>query len=146
MGKAPLLRCEKSFCEKNLEVFLCFREFFKVFARFSKRSDVFGPIRIHSDPLGCMRTHSEAFGSVWTFSEYFDIFRIFELCFKVFGNNFYKKLFSRRNIRLLKEVGPRTGRVGPPSFGISYGSISFSQLSGYIVFCILLIRGASPSI
>ena len=29
-------------------------------------------------------------------------------------------------------------------FGINHGSISFGQLSGYIVFCILLIGGASP--
>ena len=36
-----------------------------------------------------------------------------------------------------------TYRVDPPSFGISYGSISFGQLSGYIVFCILLIGVAS---
>ena len=32
------------------------------------------------------------------------------------------------------------------NFGINYGSISFGQLSGYIVFCILLIEGASPPI
>ena len=40
--------------------------------------------------------------------------------------------------------GNMTCRVDPPSFGINYGSISFGQLSGYIVFCILLIGGASP--
>ena len=34
-----------------------------------------------------------------------------------------------------------TGGSGTPSFGINYGSISFGQLSGYIVFCILLIGG-----
>ena len=36
-----------------------------------------------------------------------------------------------------------TCRVDPPSFGINCGSISFGQLSGYIVFCILLTWGAS---
>ena len=44
------------------------------------------------------------------------------------------------------KVGPGTGGVGPTNFGISYGSISFDQLSGYIVFCILLIGGASPPV
>ena len=44
------------------------------------------------------------------------------------------------------KVGPGTGGVGTPIFGINYGSISFGQLSGYIVFCILLIGGASPPI
>ena len=37
------------------------------------------------------------------------------------------------------------GWVGPNSFGINYGSISCGQLSGYFVFCLLLIGGASPS-
>ena len=37
-----------------------------------------------------------------------------------------------------------TCRVDPPSFGINYGSISFGQLSGCIVFCILLIGGLRP--
>ena len=37
-----------------------------------------------------------------------------------------------------------TSRVDPPSFGIDYGSSSFGQLSGYIVFC-LLIGGLRPS-
>ena len=32
------------------------------------------------------------------------------------------------------------------NFGINYHSISFGQLSGYIVFCILLIGGASPHV
>ena len=35
-------------------------------------------------------------------------------------------------------------RVDPPSFGINYGSLSFGQLSGHIVFCILLMRGLRP--
>ena len=48
--------------------------------------------------------------------------------------------------RAFPKVGPGTGGVGPPSFGINYGSISFGQLSGYIVFCILRIGGASPPI
>ena len=37
-----------------------------------------------------------------------------------------------------------TCRVDPPSYGKNYGSISFGQLSGYIVFCILLIGGLRP--
>ena len=37
-------------------------------------------------------------------------------------------------------------KVDPLGFGINYGSISFGQVSGYIVFCILLIGGASPPI
>ena len=41
-------------------------------------------------------------------------------------------------------MGPGTGGVVTPSLGINYGSISFSQLSGHIVFCILLIGVASP--
>ena len=40
--------------------------------------------------------------------------------------------------------GKMTCRVDPPSFGINYGSISFGQLSDYIVFCILRIGVASP--
>ena len=43
-------------------------------------------------------------------------------------------------------LGKMTCRVNPPSFGIMYGSISFGQLSGYIVLCIFLIGGASPPI
>ena len=42
------------------------------------------------------------------------------------------------------KVGSETGRVGPLSFGINYGSISFGQLSGYIVFCTVPILGAKP--
>ena len=55
-------------------------------------------------------------------------------------------------LQQLKRVGPGTqegqiqSRVDPPSFGINYGSVSFGQLSGYIVFCILLIWGASPPV
>ena len=37
-------------------------------------------------------------------------------------------------------------KAGGANFGINYGSISFGQLSGYIVFCIGLIGGASPPI
>ena len=49
------------------------------------------------------------------------------------------------NFRLSHRGGQvQGGWVGPTSFGINYGSISFGQLSGYIVFCILLIGGASP--
>ena len=39
-----------------------FREFFEVFARFSKFSDVFGPVRTCSDAFGCIRIHPGAFG------------------------------------------------------------------------------------
>ena len=42
--------------------------------------------------------------------------------------------------------GSRDRGVWHINFGINYGSISFGQLSGYIVFCILLIGGASPPI
>ena len=35
-------------------------------------------------------------------------------------------------------------RGHPTSFGIIYGSISFAQLSGYIVFCTVPIWGANP--
>ena len=37
-----------------------------------------------------------------------------------------------------------TCRVVPRSFGINYGSISFGQLSAYIVLCILLMDGLRP--
>ena len=36
----------------------------------------------------------------------------------------------------------RARGVWHTNFGINYGSISVGQLSGYIVFCILLIGGA----
>ena len=42
--------------------------------------------------------------------------------------------------------GSRDRGVWHTNFGINYGSISFGQLSGYIVFCILLIGGASPPV
>ena len=45
-----------------------------------------------------------------------------------------------------KNWGQEQNGVDPPSFGISYGSISFGKISGYIVFCILLIGGASPPV
>ena len=48
---------------------------------------------------------------------------------------------------LAPKVWPGTGGVGTPSFCIKYGSISFGQLSDYIVFCILLIGGGfAPSV
>ena len=37
-----------------------------------------------------------------------------------------------------------TCRGDPPSFGINYGSISFGQLLGCIVFCTGPIQGAKP--
>ena len=46
--------------------------------------------------------------------------------------------------RLLEQVGCSTGGVGPPSFGINYATISFGQLSGYIVFCTVPIWEAKP--
>ena len=53
---------------------------------------------------------------------------------------------NARTVEDYKEYGQVLGREDPPRFGINYGSISFDQLSGYIVFCILLIGGASPPI
>ena len=58
-------------------------------------------------------------------------------------------MMANSDICLVKDsqmLGKMTCRVDPPSFGRNYGSISFGQLSGYIVFCILLIKGASPQV
>ena len=52
--------------------------------------------------------------------------------------------FVGANIQSPGKGGLETGGSGPPSFGINHGSISFGQLSGYIVFCTLPIRGAKP--
>ena len=43
--------------------------------------------------------------------------------------------------RPYRGVGPGTSRPGHTSFGINYGSISFGQLSGYIVFCSVPLLG-----
>ena len=40
--------------------------------------------------------------------------------------------------------GSRDKGVWHTNFGINYGSISFGQLSGYIVFCTVPLRGAKP--
>ena len=40
--------------------------------------------------------------------------------------------------------GSRDRGVWHTNFGINYGSISFGQLSGYIVFCTVPIWGAKP--
>ena len=39
--------------------------------------------------------------------------------------------------------GSEQGGVGLPDFGMNYGSIFSGQLSGYVVFCNLLIGGAT---
>ena len=68
-----------------------FRDFFEVFARFSKFSDVFGPIRTCSDLFGPVRMHSDASGCVRKRSDAFGKFRKFwsEKCdFCISGRDF----------------------------------------------------------
>ena len=48
---------------------------------------------------------------------------------------------TRPGLDFYKEWGQGQSRVDPPSFGMDYGSISFGQLPGYIVVCILLVGG-----
>ena len=97
--KHALYAVKKVFEKFFAKFFEVFAKFFKVFASFLRFSRAFRGFRIHSDPLGCIRMHSEAIGSVWTFSKFFEIFWIFESFFNVSGRNFYKRLFSRHNIR-----------------------------------------------
>ena len=55
--------------------------------------------------------------------------------------------FARRRLCLLSVPtigGSRDRGVWHTYFGINYGSISFGQLSGYIVFCTVPIRRAKP--
>ena len=62
------------------------------------------------------------------------------------ANSTVAQQFRGRCVSLPTIGGSRDRGVWHTNFGINYGSISFGQLSGYIVFCILLIGGASPPI
>ena len=62
------------------------------------------------------------------------------------SQNFFVVITTLAGLEDSQMAVKMTCRVDPPRFGINYGSVSFGQLSGYIVFCILLIVGASPPV